>query len=79
MGGCFSSTSSPSEEAGQHVGGGYRPRRRVRPSDEDGKWPCAGRRTVDHEADVYIAKFHQYQSNCWAEHMAAPPTPAAPA
>uniref|UniRef100_A0A0E0JWP0 Uncharacterized protein n=1 Tax=Oryza punctata TaxID=4537 RepID=A0A0E0JWP0_ORYPU len=91
MGGCFSSRSSSSSEleaaAGQgqqHVvvggGGGYgRPQRRVRPSDEDGEWPLAGRRTVDLEAAVYIAKFHQYQSNCCAEHAAmAPPTPRAP-
>uniref|UniRef100_A0A0D9VD80 Uncharacterized protein n=1 Tax=Leersia perrieri TaxID=77586 RepID=A0A0D9VD80_9ORYZ len=74
MGGCFSSSSySPSEEAG-HGGGGYR--RRIRPSDEDGKWPYAGERDVDDKARTYIDKFHQYQSNCCAEHAAAPPTPA---
>uniref|UniRef100_A0A0D9YNL4 Uncharacterized protein n=1 Tax=Oryza glumipatula TaxID=40148 RepID=A0A0D9YNL4_9ORYZ len=77
MGGCCSSRSSSTELDG---GGGYRPQqRRVRPSDEDGEWPLAGRRTVDLEAAVYIAKFHQYQSNCCAEHAAmAPPTPRAP-
>ncbi|KAG8058341.1 hypothetical protein GUJ93_ZPchr0002g26241 [Zizania palustris] len=78
MGGCFSSSSSsPSEaaEEGYGGGGGRRPTR-VRPSDEDGKWPYVGERDVDDKAAVYIANFHRYQSGYCTDHPPQTPAPA---
>ncbi|KAL5211350.1 hypothetical protein ABZP36_022197 [Zizania latifolia] len=79
MGTCFSlPRSAPSEAAEGHGygGGGYRPPKRVRPSDEDGKWPYVGERDVDDKAGIYIANFHRYQSSCCADHPPQTPAPA---
>ncbi|KAL5207304.1 hypothetical protein ABZP36_031739 [Zizania latifolia] len=84
MGGCFSSSSSRSvsspreaaEEGYGYYGSGGRRPTRVRPSDEDGKWPSVGERDVDDKAAVYIANFHRYQSGCCADHPPQTPAPA---
>jgi hypothetical protein len=79
MGSCFSSGGCDGDEtpAGQGV---ETRRRRVWPSDEDGRWPYVGERDVDDKASVFIANFHRHQSGaCDCDDPKTPPAAAAPA
>ncbi|KAL6629011.1 hypothetical protein ACP70R_028776 [Stipagrostis hirtigluma subsp. patula] len=76
MGGCFSSGSGGDEAAAGYGGGEWERRRRVRPSDYDGRY-YVGERDVDNKATVFIAKFHSHQSAAADQPQQAPPGAAA--
>jgi hypothetical protein len=77
MGSCFSSGGGDGDETPAGQGVETQRRRRVWPSDEDGKWPYVGERDVDDKASVFIANFHRHQSGSCDDPKT--PAPAAPA
>ncbi|TVU20998.1 hypothetical protein EJB05_30607, partial [Eragrostis curvula] len=59
MGGCFSSGGSGKEAPHDGV---ETLRLRVRPSDEDARWPYVREQDIDTKASVFIGNFHCHQS-----------------